>query len=456
MPRLVAALVGLTGLALRIEHAVTFDALARGADYERHIAGVRWMMQHWRPFDFTPALDISISYQAPLWYMAAALVLKVTGSVRAVTALAVAGWVVRHVLLARLLRQAIPRHRWAAVVALTIHAFLPISVQTDGEANPETLSSTLFTAAVYVLWHLERQAKGVEGIRTRTAVAFGALAGLSVLTKGTGVMLPMAAAVVVGVRAWRLRPRIGWRELWRRFLRPMLPAVAAWCLVAGWWCGPNLYRYGHPFPHAWDHTLPPELSHWAETPNLYRRPLGWALPFFWSPYWFAPIMMNADTPRTNLWAMLMAGTWADSINRGFCRPLGGGVHREFWDGWPISHRCVSAMAAVFRLGCLVAAATVLAAARLTRAYLKSDGEVGTLALPVVMAMGTAFPALFALVYPADGTAVVNARYLLPISTAMAACLALGMAGSRRPRLVYPVMLLAAAAIAALVIWQRWG
>lgn len=147
-------MVTLVGLGLRIEQAITFDALHRGADYERHLAGVTWMMRHWRPFHFTAALDPSIGYQPPLWYAVAAAVLVVTHSTHAIAGIAVVGWGVRQFLLARLLKEAIPAHRWAALIALTVHTFLPISVQTDGEANPEVLHTSLFTAGVLSLIHI--------------------------------------------------------------------------------------------------------------------------------------------------------------------------------------------------------------------------------------------------------------------------------------------------------------
>jgi 4-amino-4-deoxy-L-arabinose transferase-like glycosyltransferase len=455
-PVLLAILISVMGLTLRIEHAMTFDALHRGADYERHIAGVNWMMNHWRPFYFTSELDLSISYQSPLWYAIAASILKVTGSLRAIAGIAVVGWVIRQILLARLLREAIPHHRWAALIALTIHAFLPISVQTDGEANPEALHSTLFTAAVYALWRMERQASSHAPIGTATAGAFGVLAGLAALTKSTAAILLVTAVVVVGWHARRVVLSRGWRTAWRDVLRPALVAVGAWILVAGWWTGSNLIKYGHPFPHAWTHTFPEELKPLADAPFGYRRPLGWALPFDWGAYWEEPILKGSNVPRPNLWAMMMAGTWSDSINRGFCRSAGGPMHTEYWDRWPISDRCVAIMAAVFRLGCLVAAATVLSMGRAARDHLRADGRQGSLALPLVCVLGVAFPAVFALTYPIDGMAVVNARYLLPVSTAMCACLGMGVGCARWNRLAHALVGSAAAAIAVLVILERWG
>src|SRR5665213_3266832 len=68
-----ALLVSAVGLALRVEHALTFNGPLRGADYVRHFSGVYWMMHHWRAFSFDPEVNWSISSYPPLWYMAGAV-----------------------------------------------------------------------------------------------------------------------------------------------------------------------------------------------------------------------------------------------------------------------------------------------------------------------------------------------------------------------------------------------
>jgi hypothetical protein len=467
VPVLLAWVASALGLALRVEHALTFDGLKRGADYERHVSGVVWMMTHWHPFDFTPALDPSISYQSPLWYFAAALILKVTKSERAIASLAVAGWVVRQALLARILKQGAPARHWSALVALTVTAFMPISIQTDGELNPEVLHSTLFAAATYALWRMERHAQVFGRIGLAPAVAFGILAGLALLAKSTAAVLPLAATFVVGWRAWRMLRRRGWPDAWRRLIRPALLAGTLWCVVCGWWWGSNLVKYHHPFPHGWSHPKA-EMYPVVNVPVLQRRPLEWALPFTWAPYWDAPIFQWASIPRPNLWAMVTASTWADSINRGFCRLKGEPVPMVFWDDWPITGPCLSAMATVFHLGVLISLATMLALARVGLQHLRAEGRLGSLALPVVAVLGGAFPCAFAWVYPEDGSAVVNARYLLPVSMAMAACLGLAlaqlpngrmterMAARIFSRLTHLVLLGASVTVAVLVTLERWG
>src|ERR1700742_3635383 len=51
-------IVSLIGFALRAEHTWTFDGPLRGADYAVNVDGIRWMIQHHRPFDFTPQVSV--------------------------------------------------------------------------------------------------------------------------------------------------------------------------------------------------------------------------------------------------------------------------------------------------------------------------------------------------------------------------------------------------------------
>lgn len=75
-------------------------------------------------------------------------------------------------------------------------------------------------------------------------------------------------------------------------------------------------------------------------------------------------------------------------------------------------------------------------------------------------LGVAFPSLFSLKYPHDGTAVVNARYLLPVSVPICACLGIALAqmeGSALKRwILHALMFIATGWAAALVVWERWG
>jgi hypothetical protein len=451
--------VSLLGLVLRLEHAHTFDGPGRGSDYEAHMQGVRWMGENMRSFNFTQLVPWSIGYQPPLWYMLGALILKVTHNERAIAYVAVIGWAIRQVLLSRLLAEAIPKRKWSALAALSIHAVLPIAVLTDGKVNPEGMHTTLFTAAVYFLWRMERESLTAKGISVRTAALFGGLAGLAVLTKATAGVLPLAAVIVwfrQGVTTWR---RHGRGAVMVSQVRPALIAGFVWCAVAGWWCGPNVVKYHHPFPHIWDREGPlqhPELA----SPMLYRRPLGWALPFEWKEYIDLPIIQSTTAPRPNLWAVLVSGTWSDFYDRGFCRLRGGPSVSGLWSGHPVSRRCVDVFRGLLLTGFVLTLAALASLAHVLANHFRTQGRLGSLALPVVVILGVWFSSSFALVYPFDYAAVLNPRYLLPETTLMAACLgmALGQLSTSpwKRGLAHGVVLLAIAVVTALLLGERFG
>jgi len=452
-------LVSVIGLALRVDYAITFNGPKRGADYERHYSGVYWMMEHWRPFDFTPEVNWTISYQGPLWYMAAAVLFSIFHLEKAATSIAVVGWVVRQLLLHRILTAAIPHRKWNILIAMSIAAFLPISVDADSIVNPEGLHSSLFMVAAYFLWRMEREAQRPIGIGLATAAAFGVFAGFGVLTKATSGVLPMALVVMT---IWQLYGALSsgatWSDTWRRLGLPVVVAGLAWCLVAGWWCGPNLIKYGHPFPHAWDLSPPPNTPEMT-LPRWSRRPLGWALPFYWTHYLSEPIQQWYLFPTPNLWAQDIIGAWSDITNRGNCRLEGGGVFTKYFDGHPVTGRCLAFYSALARVGLFTTVVTIGCVFRTLWTHLRSAGKKGSLVLPLLAMMVVFFAALFTLFYPIDGMVSTNTRYLLSSAAPMAACLGIALGEIERPlvrRILTTITGLAVTVIAILYTYTRWG
>jgi hypothetical protein len=455
----VALSVTLLGLLLRIEHAYTFNGPDRGSDYGSNVEGVRWMLKNMRPFNFTNEVAWSVKYQPPLWSAVGALVLKLTNSERAIAYVAVFGWTIRQWLLARIMKLMAPHRDWSAVVALSINAVLPISVLTDGKVNPENYHTTLFTVALYFLWRMERQSLSSSGVSLVTAMFFGLFAGLSMLAKGTASILVMAAVIVLVWQARRIRLQYSWAIVRRRLLAPTAVAAVVWCVVTGWWIWPNLVRFHHPFPHTWD-TDTPKQEPTLALPFFYRRPLGWALPFEWKEYIELPINRDGKRPRPNFWATSVAGTYTDWYNRGFCRLPGGPATTDVWGGWPVTMRCVGVYVKLFWLGILLSIMAVVAFGHTLRNHIKTCGRKGSLVLPTLIVLGTLFPGLFAIAYPYDHAAVLNPRYLLPISVPMAACLglALGQINSApwKRILAHSVVLAVIACVAILVVYERFG
>ncbi len=478
LPVWLAIGVSVLGLVLRIEHAATFDGPNRGADYGAHLEAVKWMMTHWKPFFMSPEVNGQTRFYPPLWYALAGILLRMGGPERAIASLAVIGWVIRHTVLAKMLHEAAPGRRWSALAALSIHALLPLSVLIDGKVNPEGLHSGFFMVALYCLWRMERQCRKPDyAISIRTAIGFGLFTGLAILTKATAGILLLAGVMFLVWFSVRGLYHCGWKKTWNNVLRPAVFAAAAWCVVAGGWCGPNLVKFGHPFPHAWDVERPVEYAELAQ-PVLYRRPLGWSLPFEWQEYWRFPILRSLSEPRPNFWAVEIVGTWSDFYNRGFCRLKSreridrvwgakGGLMVMGPDWWNVNDRCVGVFVQLVHVGVWLSLAATLATFYMMWLSLRTKQQQGSLTLPVVILLSMFTAWLFALVYPLDNIAVLNPRYLLSQVTPMAACLGFAMADleaateQKNARgavssLAINATLILIAVVGALLIFERLG
>jgi hypothetical protein len=418
------------------------------------------MLANKRPFDFTLEVPWSVRYQPPFWSAVGAVILHFTNSDRAIAYGAVFGWTIRQFLLWRILKQITPNSGFSTLAALAISAVLPISVLTDGKVNPEPYHTTVFTLAIYFLWRMERQSFRPGGISFNTAFLFGLFAGISVLAKGTASILFVAAGIVLVWQARQLDSRGFWSAVKRRFAMPVMTSAVVCCLVCGWWVGHNLQKYHHPFPHIWDTETPRQRPILAE-PLFYRRPLGWALPFEWKDYVRQPLNRGPETLKENFWAVMITGTWTDWYNRGFCRlPKEKFERTDVWCGWPLSDRCLALHKKLFWAGLLMTALAITAVTHTLRNHLKTGGRKGSLLFPVIIVLGTIFPGMFALAYPYDGQAVLNPRYLLPISIPMSACLGIALAqwqAARWKRVVaHVVTFVVITSIGILVVYERFG
>ena len=431
-----ALAVFVLGSALRLEHALTFDHVNRGSDYHVHLLGVRWMQEHWTPFFHSHTVHYQVRSYPPLWYLLSALLLEFRDEQRLLASLSLLGWTLRHGVLWVILNEALPSRPWARLCGLTIHALLPLGVLIDGKVNPEGLHSGIFALALLALWRIERQLRTPSGASARAAVAFGAVAGLALLAKITGAMLLVIASAVFAWHALCRLRRFGPALAFRGLLVPALAAAAAWFIVGGWWAFINLVRLGHPFPHVWDVDLPNSSAVLSE-PMLYRRPLGWALPFEWSQYLKFPILRTNTDPRPNFWAINVVGTWSDIYNRGFCRLQGGTLTHYAWsardgfmsqgsDAWVVTSQCVAWLSWMARIGLFISAVAVLSLFVCLWRHVKTWGERASLTLVCVPFICTASAMKLGLAYPYDFMAAVNPRYLLSQVMPMSACLAFAL------------------------------
>jgi hypothetical protein len=99
---------------------------------------------------------------------------------------------------------------------------------------------------------------------------------------------------------------------------------------------------------------------------------------------------------------------------------------EYFDGWPVSGRCIELLSILAHIGLFMTAVVLLLLARTAWNHLRTGGQKGSVAMPLVAVLGFVFTFAFTLKYPVDGMVSTNARYLLPISMPMLACLGIGL------------------------------
>ena len=116
-------------------------------------------------------------------------------------------------------RELLPRHEWAAVMAGLVVAFQPMYGFISGAVNNDAGVNAAAAVLIYLLVRALRR-----GLTLRLALAVGVMFALTPLLKGTGYALWPLAALALAAAAWRSRA-----------VRPFAAAVAAaLVVVVGW------------------------------------------------------------------------------------------------------------------------------------------------------------------------------------------------------------------------------
>lgn len=92
------------------------------------------------------------------------------------------------------------RSRPLQLAAAAVVGFQPMAAFMAGSVNPDSLLLALWSLALWLGVRILR-----HGVTTRSALALVLVAGAAVLTKATGYLLVIAAAVVIGSQIWRQR-----------------------------------------------------------------------------------------------------------------------------------------------------------------------------------------------------------------------------------------------------------
>jgi hypothetical protein len=416
----IVALVSVWGVLVRDAHRRSFVPWGRQSDFENTLTAVQRVVD--RHAVSWAGDDLHNGYHGPLWYHVAAW-LRGEADHEAparMALLSVGAFALRHVALLVGMRAVYPHARWAVVVAATFHATLPVAVYQDGVAYNESLHAALFTIALFVLCRIERD--GPRRISLGLALLFGTCAGLALLTKASAVLLPAAALVLV--MAWHFE----FRALPTRLRSTVAFAWAAgvsWLLVTGWWCLRNVAAFASPLPHQYDVRMravvanhPSLMQAWSE-----RRTLGWFLPL--NPRALFHPFGQASPP--NFWSEMLASTWVDAINHGFCRlPMRARSFR-IWNN-PMTDTCIELSRRLVMVGAVLSLLSVVGCVALV--VRRSPCDTRRVVIPVTVVLSVALLMVFGARFPFDHHPVIKASYALHVAPFLCASLGLFVSGQR--------------------------
>ena len=229
------------GTAVRVNNAVRypprwgFDAMFN----ERY---VRLLMESWTlP---APDTDWSTAHPPLYYYLSAAIgrTLGHTDSLMTIVPTRLAGTLAGLATIAlavALVRRVDPECPRRALLAAALLLFLPVHIYMSAMLNEEILASAFVSLAlVGTAWPLAKQSRDRNWLR---AAGIGFAAGLALLTKLSGALVAIAAALCYGLEGLRCRRLPA-------ALRCVAVIGGVALVVGGWYYLRNLALYGYLYP----------------------------------------------------------------------------------------------------------------------------------------------------------------------------------------------------------------
>lgn len=253
-----------------------------GFDCEGHLDYINYIQKYWA----LPLADQGWEmYQPPLYYAAAAVILKVFGlSVGSFDGLVLLRLFSLAIGLAHIgiifatLRLLFPRQPAKQCVGLVIAGFTPMQVYLAHYVTNETLAACLMAATVYLIVRVLQTERPTRGLY----LSLGLVLGLALLTKVTALLLIPFVAAALAYGWWKNKPQNGggstlaalaclatcgwhyWR-VWRHFGNPL---ITNWDprLAITWWQDPGYRTTGY-FWHFGRSLTEPFLSGFSSLPD---------------------------------------------------------------------------------------------------------------------------------------------------------------------------------------------
>ena len=237
----VAAIVGVA-LVLQINNAARYPYL-RGPDAQGH---AQYVQQVARCGVAPLPTEGWQAYQPPLYYYLAAVAYRAAGgdqlpttALRAAQYLSAMGAMGLALMAWGFARCGVPASPGGATAALGMAAFVPVLLYTGPTLSNDTVAAV---AGALPLGYL-LSVWGPQPLTSRQAMLTGAMVGLALLARYTGLFVFMAVLLVLGLRAFGSSGRGHWRAV--------ATYVAVALVVSGWFYARNLEVTGQLFPGNW-------------------------------------------------------------------------------------------------------------------------------------------------------------------------------------------------------------
>ena len=294
--------------------------------------------------------------------------------------------------------------RWARLSALALAAVIPASVHVDGLVYGESMSGFWIATAMLLTALVFRQP---ARSRWWLSILLGAVLGLAMLTKISGVVIVFAVGIAALLELV-FSPHLAWRARVQNFL-PWLATLLVCFAVCGWYFVPIARKYGSPFVTSFDTFQTGAIADSRETHTLDRRSIGFLLGWDRKIYEF-PYYPTAAVPSPRFLSMAVASTFVDYYNFSFSGLLPEAKLPLVANDRPLTRTLVNVSRLSVMGGTCIALATALAfAACLHRGlrWLRWD----IVALLVGAGLSVLAALWFAIQYPTDGNGVIKGTYL---------------------------------------------
>ncbi len=432
-------------LALRFSLIITYHP-SLGYDADAHIVNIQWFAYHWS----LPDIALSpVSYHPPLYYfIEGAFLRSVHGDVAIVALTSVIFSSATLLLIWAGFERHLPRQRVVRIVGLALAAILPAAMHLAGMASAEGLNGLLATAALLLTAEVLRRQRTGEPIIARAGLV-GLLVGLEMLAKisALAILGTIGAAVVFeilfgkGAFGTRLRRTAPW-----------LVAIAVFVAATGWYFSRNHFLYHKMLLSGFDGPDGGGVPT-IEAPYFKRRPpdffYGWSNDVLSFPY-----QPSGMSPRSHLWPVVVASTFADYYNYGFVGKAKA-PPSYIANGRPLPERSrVFARLSTIG-GTVIAASTAISWFWALIVCLRRRDSVRLLFLlaPVAALAGLLH---FVIEYPIDGAGLVKGVYLQFAMGPLFAVFGLAVAKTTRRRATWPLAIVQCAAILAVASYTIYA